>query len=70
MRYLHISTELNEEQLRKPWLILALMEGASESARGGGEGGRVPVAHNSNSINDIGMNFGGVVENHKLINLV
>ena len=31
---------------------------------------KVPAAHNSKTINDSGMNFGGVVENHKLINLV
>ena len=38
---------------------------------GGGErGGEVPAAHNSKTINDNGMKFGGVVENHKLINLV
>ena len=36
----------------------------------GGGGGGVPAAHNSETINDNGMKFGGVVENHKLINLV
>ena len=30
----------------------------------------MPVAHNSKTIDDNGMKFGGVVENHKLINLV
>ena len=30
----------------------------------------MPAAHNSKTINDKGMKFGGVVENHKLINLV
>ena len=33
-------------------------------------GRKVPAAHNSKTINDNGMKFGGVVENHKLINLV
>ena len=28
------------------------------------------AAHNSKTINDNGMKFGGVVKNHKLINLV
>ena len=37
---------------------------------GGGGGGGVPVAYNSKTINDNEMEFGGVVENHKLINLV
>ena len=36
---------------------------------GGGAGGEVPAAHNSKTINGNGMKFGGVVENHKLINL-
>ena len=37
----------------------------------GGRGGRkVPAAHNSKTIHGIGMEFGRVVENHKLINLV
>ena len=31
---------------------------------------KVPAAHNSKTINDNGMKFGGVVENHKLINSV
>ena len=44
-----------------------LFEGGS--AWGGG-GGEVPAAHNSKTINDNGMKIGGVVENHKLINLV
>ena len=30
----------------------------------------MPVAHNSKTSNDNGMKFGGVVENHKLMNLV
>ena len=30
----------------------------------------MPAAHNSKTINDNRMKFGGVVENHKLINLV
>ena len=30
----------------------------------------MPTAHNSKTINDNGMKSGGVVENHKLINLV
>ena len=30
----------------------------------------MPVAHNSKTIYDNGIKFGGVVENHKLINLV
>ena len=30
----------------------------------------MPAAHNSKTINDNGMEFGGVVENHKLINSV
>ena len=30
----------------------------------------MPAAHNSKTINDNGMKFGGVVENHKLIHLV
>ena len=34
------------------------------------EGGGVPVAYNSKTINDNEMEFDGVVENHKLINLV
>ena len=37
--------------------------------RGGG-GRKVPVTHNSKATNDNGMKFGGVVENHKLINMV
>ena len=38
---------------------------------GGGAGGRkVPAARNSKTINDNGMKFGGVIDNHKLINLV
>ena len=37
---------------------------------GEGERRKVPAAHNSKTINDNGMKFGGVVENHKLINLV
>ena len=36
---------------------------------GGGEAG-VPAAYNSKTINDIEIRFGGVVENHKRINLV
>ena len=36
----------------------------------GGGGGGVPAAHNSKTIHDIGMKFGRVVENHKLINLM
>ena len=36
--------------------------------RGGG-GRKVPATHNSKTINDNGMKFGGVVENHKLIDL-
>ena len=31
---------------------------------------KVPAAHNSKTVNDNGMKFGGVVENHKLINSV
>ena len=31
---------------------------------------KVPAAHNSKTIHDNGMKFGGVVENHKLINFV
>ena len=30
----------------------------------------MPLAHNSKTVNDDGMKFGGVVEIHKLINLV
>ena len=30
----------------------------------------MPAAHNSNTINANEMKFGGVVKNHKLINLV
>ena len=30
----------------------------------------MPAAHNSKTIDGIEMKFGGVVENHKLINLV
>ena len=30
----------------------------------------MPAAHNSKTINDNGMKFGEVIENHKLINLV
>ena len=39
--------------------------------RGGG-GRKVPsrAAHNSKTINDNRIKFGGVVENHKLINLI
>ena len=38
---------------------------------GGGERRRkVPAAHNSKTINDNGIKFAGVVENHQLINLV
>ena len=37
---------------------------------GGGGEGKVPVAHNSKTIHGIGMKFGRVVENHKLVNLV
>ena len=37
---------------------------------GGGGGRKVPAAHNSKTIDGIEMKFGGVVENHKLINLV
>ena len=35
-----------------------------------GEGGGRPVAHNSKIVNDNEMKFDGVVENHKLTNLV
>ena len=38
--------------------------------KGGGGGGKLPAAHNSKTIHVIGMKFGRVVENHKLINLV
>ena len=34
------------------------------------EGWKVPVAHNSETIQGIEMKFGTVVENRKLINLV
>ena len=37
---------------------------------GGGGEGEVPTAHDSKTINDNGMKFGRVVENHKLINFV
>ena len=42
---------------------------------GWGEGGKggwriVPAVYNCKPINDIEMKFGGVVENHKLINLL
>ena len=30
----------------------------------------MPAAHNSKTSDDNGMKFGGVVENHKLINLM
>ena len=43
-----------------------LFEGGS--AWGGGR--KVPEAHNSKTVNGNGIKFGGVVENHKLINLV
>ena len=33
-------------------------------------GRKVPAAHNSKTINDNEMKFGGIVESHKLINLV
>ena len=38
--------------------------------RGGGVERRVPAANSSKTITDIEIQFGGVVENHKLINLV
>ena len=44
-----------------------LFEGGS--FRGGGGGGKVPAAHNSKTISDNGIKFGGVVKNHKLINI-
>ena len=48
-----------------------LFEGASALVGGGGGRGRkVLAAYNSKTINDSGVKFGGVVENHKLINLV
>ena len=37
---------------------------------GGGVRGELPMVHNSNTINDNETKFGGVVANHKLINLV
>ena len=36
----------------------------------GGGGRKVPLAHNSKTINDDEMKFGGVVEIHEFINLV
>ena len=36
----------------------------------GGEGRNVPAAHNSKTVHGIGIKFGRVVENRKLINLV
>ena len=38
-------------------------------AFGGGGGRKVPAAHNSKTINNNEMKFGGIVENYKLINL-
>ena len=43
-------------------------EGRGVGSRGGGR--RVPTAHNSKTIHGIEMNFGRVVEKHKVINLV
>ena len=43
-----------------------LFEGGSVLGGGGG----VPAAHNSKTNNDNGMKLGGILENHKLINLV
>ena len=45
-----------------------LFEGAWAWGRGGG-GAKSAPAHNSKTINDNEMKFGGVVKNHKLINL-
>ena len=48
-----------------------LFEGDWAWGEGGGGGKRkVPAAHNSNTLDDNEFEFGGVVENHKLINLV
>ena len=47
-----------------------LFEGGSAFPGGRGGGRKVPAAHNSKTINENGMKFGRVVENHKVINLV
>ena len=49
---------------------LGFLRVARLGGRGGGGRRKVPVAHNSKTIDDNGMKFGGVVESHKLINLV
>ena len=41
-----------------------------EEGKEGGEGRKVPAAHNSKTIHGVGMKFDRVVENHKIINLV
>ena len=64
--YLHCRQEKFYRDPRLNPVPPGLFEGGS--AWGGG--GEVPAACNSKTISDNGMKFGGVIENHKLINLV
>ena len=60
------------QQYMKAFRLLTLFHlGFLRMAQLGGGGGRkLPAAHNSKTINDNGIKFGGVVENHKLINFI
>ena len=66
-----MGTELyksNEAQIDQKLTLFDL--GFLRVAGPGGGGKKVPASHNSKTINANEMKFGGVVENHKLINLV